>query len=135
MPSWPSSPCTAAAGALRGAPASITATVRRDRASIRAPLRPAAPPPTTTTSYFAFILRTPPEANCGSAPPDRQTLLPIWQTGPHGHRCRPGPSHGRAPTASAAPAAGDHIGRPLRRDRHLGEHVVPAGIGRAAADA
>ena len=38
-------------GALRGAPASITSTDRRARASISAPLNPAAPPPITTTSY------------------------------------------------------------------------------------
>jgi hypothetical protein len=43
-------PCMAAAGALRGVPLSITTTERRERASISAPLRPAAPPPITTTS-------------------------------------------------------------------------------------
>src|SRR5919106_2818345 len=42
-----------AAGALRGKPASTTATRRRARPSTSAALRPAAPPPTTTTSYPA----------------------------------------------------------------------------------
>jgi hypothetical protein len=36
--------------ALRGTPASTTATARRARASTTAALRPAGPPPTTTTS-------------------------------------------------------------------------------------
>src|SRR6187401_916711 len=39
-----------AAGALRGWPASITATRRRARPSTSAALSPAAPPPTITTS-------------------------------------------------------------------------------------
>jgi hypothetical protein len=39
-----------AAEALRGAPESTTTTDRRARASINAPLNPAAPPPITTTS-------------------------------------------------------------------------------------
>ena len=40
-----------AAGAFRGVPASITATLRRARPKTMAALRPAAPPPMTTTSY------------------------------------------------------------------------------------
>ncbi len=40
-----------AAGALRGSPASITATALLARPSTSAALSPAAPPPTTTTSY------------------------------------------------------------------------------------
>jgi hypothetical protein len=43
-------PCVASAGALRGVPLSITTTERRERASISAPFKPAAPPPMTTTS-------------------------------------------------------------------------------------
>src|SRR5690349_13709513 len=39
------------AGALRGAPASMTRTRRRARDSTRAADSPAAPPPMTTTSY------------------------------------------------------------------------------------
>ena len=50
VPSWPSSPCTPSAGALRGVPLSITTTERRERASISAPFSPAAPPPITTAS-------------------------------------------------------------------------------------
>ena len=41
-----------AAGALRGAPASTTRTLRRARDRTRAADRPAAPPPMTTTSYL-----------------------------------------------------------------------------------
>jgi len=50
MPSRDRNPCTPAARAFRGSPASITSTERRDRASSKAPFKPAAPPPTTTTS-------------------------------------------------------------------------------------
>ena len=45
-----------AAGALRGSPASTTATRRRARVSTRAAERPAAPPPTTTTSYSSVSM-------------------------------------------------------------------------------
>ena len=55
VPSRAKSPCTASAGALRGAPASTTSTLRRARPSIRPALRPAAPPPMTTTSYSVVI--------------------------------------------------------------------------------
>ena len=65
---------------------------------------------------------------------DRQTLLPIWQTGAHGRRPRPGAHRGRTPAARAAPAARDHAGRPLGGDRHLGEHPVPAGVRCPPAD-
>src|SRR3954447_22185811 len=55
-PSRERNPCIRAAGALRGCPASMTATVRRARARTRAADRPEAPPPMTTTSYL-FMLR------------------------------------------------------------------------------
>src|SRR3954451_948345 len=55
-PSRERNPCIRAAGALRGCPASMTATVRRARARTRAADRPEAPPPMTTTSYV-FMLR------------------------------------------------------------------------------
>src|SRR5687768_9484161 len=51
MPSRDRNPCMWAAGALRGSPASITATALRARPSTSAALSPAAPPPTSTTSY------------------------------------------------------------------------------------
>ena len=44
------------AGALRGAPASTTATLRRARARTSAADSPAAPPPITTTSYLVMPL-------------------------------------------------------------------------------
>ena len=50
------------ARALRGSPASITSTERRDRPSTSAALRPAAPPPTTTTSYDSLMSMS---AECG----------------------------------------------------------------------
>jgi hypothetical protein len=50
VPSSMMKPCMASAGALRGDPLSITMTERRERASIKAPFKPAAPPPITTTS-------------------------------------------------------------------------------------
>ncbi len=56
MPSPDKKPCTPAAGAFLGSPASMTTTERRDRASVRAPLKPAAPPPTTTTSYVSVTV-------------------------------------------------------------------------------
>ena len=43
--------CTPSAGALRGSPASITSTERRDLASAIPALSPAAPPPMTITSW------------------------------------------------------------------------------------
>src|SRR4051794_37370296 len=52
-------PCTCAAGALRGAPASTTATRRRPRLSTRAAERPAAPPPITTTSCSSIPRESP----------------------------------------------------------------------------
>src|SRR5699024_122973 len=50
VPSLPSRAWMPSAGALRGVPESITTTLRRERASISAPLSPAAPPPSTATS-------------------------------------------------------------------------------------
>src|SRR5699024_2268667 len=50
VPSLPSSAWMPSAGALRGAPASSTTTLRRERASMSALLRPAAPPPMTARS-------------------------------------------------------------------------------------
>src|SRR5664279_4439010 len=50
MPSRERNPFICAAGELRGAPASTTATLRLARDSTNAADRPAAPPPITTTS-------------------------------------------------------------------------------------
>jgi hypothetical protein len=44
-----------AAGALRGAPPSITTTRRRARPNTSAALKPAAPPPTITTSISLCV--------------------------------------------------------------------------------
>jgi transcriptional regulator with XRE-family HTH domain len=74
MPSRDRNPCMRAAGALRGSPASTTATVRRARARTRAADRPAAPPPTTRTSYLSLSLMADtvhPSALC------TQALLPF----------------------------------------------------------
>src|ERR1700755_3554514 len=62
------------AGALRGCPASTTRTLRRDRASATAPLRPAAPPPMTTTSYFSSMAST-----VRRDAPGTKTALPVRQ--------------------------------------------------------
>ena len=134
MPSRPSSPCTPSAGALRGAPASTTSTDRRARASISAPLSPAAPPPTTTTSYVAVAHRRPPPRTTVRPTPTLVANfvadLANWR---HGRRPGPGARGDRSPAAGAAPAARDHAGRAVRGDRHLGEHAVPAGVRRPQA--
>src|SRR5690348_15757951 len=81
MPSRARSPCTPCAGALRGAPASITTTDRRARASIRAPLNPAAPPPITTTSTSSShaSIATTSTTTMRRHGVRQQTLLRIWQ--------------------------------------------------------
>ena len=118
----------AAAGALRGSPASTTSTERRDRASISAPLSPAAPPPITTTSYLSSM----PSARCSTTVGIVwQTSLPVWQTDgmddldERSRRRAPGCArcaNGRRPRWPSSPTA----------DRHLGEHAVAAGVRRAA---
>src|SRR5918997_4281038 len=83
IPSRASRPCTPAAGALRGAPASTTPTDRRERASIKAPFSPAAPPPTTTTSYSFFnssVTVTTSAVTVRRTAPDRQGSLPLQQS-------------------------------------------------------
>src|SRR3954451_3291304 len=57
-----------AAGALRGAPASTTRTLRRALDSTSAADRPAAPPPMTTTSYSLIAAKA--AARCGCPPKD-----------------------------------------------------------------
>src|SRR4051812_17548568 len=74
--------CTPSARALRGSPASITATDRRERPRVTPAFKPAAPPPMTTASNFSsgccccVIM----PSSVRSLGEDWQALLPIWQT-------------------------------------------------------
>ena len=125
-PSRERKPCMCAAGALRGAPASTTATVRRARARTSAAERPAAPPPITTTSYLVHALTVLPA--CGSDNKGccfRETggRMRSWTRRGDGVSARPGRS-----AAQAAPvAARCHADRARGGDRHLEEHAVAAG--------
>ena len=58
IPSRDRKPCMCAAGALRGDPASSTATRRRALPRTSAAFNPAAPPPTTTTSWRMDVMRS-----------------------------------------------------------------------------
>ena len=130
MPSRVRKPCTCPAGALRGSPASTTSTARRDRASINAPLSPAAPPPTTTTSYcWPTAARSCPISWSTTCATSRLTSF----------ACRYG-KDGRRPTLEdVLEAVGPRL-RALRSERgltlaelsettgHLGEHAVAAGV-------
>ena len=121
------------AGALRGSPASTTATRRRARARTRAADRPAAPPPITTTSYsfmarsvrlLVLVLTT-----MVAIPGNR-----AW----NGLHVRPRRDRGcprpRGPAAQGHPqGAGRHADRPGRAHGHLQEHAVAARERAAAA--
>ena len=100
------------------APASTTATDRRDRASISAPFSPAG----AAADHHHVVSSRSAVDHCTTCPRVLRRLrhrwqasLPIWQTDGHGRRPRPGPRRRRPPAARAAPAARDHPGRPVGR--------------------
>ena len=122
------------AGALRGSPASTTATRRRARARTRAADRPAAPPPTTTTSY-SFM-----EAACAASTRSDNHGCHSWESPVEWPDVRPRHDRGGpGPRGAAAPgdpqAARCHAERPRRAHGDLQEHAVAAGERPAARPA
>ena len=119
----PEHPVHPVGGAFRGVPSSTTSTDRRARASVTAPLSPAAPPPITTTStslaHAASSVgrhRAPASivaevANCAG-------MDDVDSADAHGRPPAPGGPAAARPDARAG----------VRDDRDLRQHAVPAGV-------